>query len=89
MNEQLYINDEKFGNVTYVGTWEEWRNGMEPSFREWYEDYKNTLADKLYHQEIGEEDATPISFEKWVEETMEESLSEVDEEAAAEYERLG
>jgi len=88
MSEQLYINDEKFGSVTYVGTWEEWRNGMVGSFRTWYAEYSNDLADKLHHQEIEEEDATPMEYDTWVRETMNKCLTEVDEKEAIEYERL-
>lgn len=86
--EILYINDEKFGSVSYVGTWEEWRTGMERCFREWYEDYKNTLVNKVFHQEIDEEDATAMTFEEWVEEAMDESLSEATEEEIASHDRL-
>ena len=88
MAEQLYINDERFGNETYVGTWEEWRKGMELNYREWYDEYKADLADKLRHMEIDKEDANPMEYEAWVEMTMEECLSEVDEEESSEYERL-
>ena len=87
-NETLYMNNEKFGSTSYIGTWDQWKTGMENSFREWYADYENTLSDKLYHQEIDAEDSNPIPYEQWVEETMDECLSAATDEDVANYERL-
>ena len=86
-NETLYINDEKFGSVSYVGTWDQFRKSMEPAFQDWYKDYCNNLASDLY-QEIDEDDATPMPYEEWVEQAMEGSLSEASDEEIANHERL-
>lgn len=78
MADQLFVNDERLGSISYVGTWEEWRRGMEPCFRTWYQEW-------LDKQEDGEKACT---YEEWVESTMEESLSEATEEEIKKYERL-
>lgn len=84
----LLVNNEKFGSISYVGTWGQWRTGMENSFREWYAEYQATLSDKLAHQEIVAEDANPIPYEQWVEETMDECLAVASDEDVVNYERL-
>jgi hypothetical protein len=82
----LYINDERFGSVCYVGTWEEWKLRMDGALRGWYNVYYAYMHDQLYHQEPF--NGQPMSYEDWVEKTLDECLSVASEEDIARYDRL-
>jgi hypothetical protein len=84
--DTLYINDGRFGSVCHVGTWEEWKRGMDSTFRGWYSVYYAYMHDQLYHQEPFNEQ--PMSYEDWVEVTLDECLSVASEEDITQYDRL-
>ena len=84
--DTLYINNERFGSIRYVGTREEWKRGMDSTFRGWYSVYDAFMNDELYHQEPFNEQ--PLSYEDWLEVTLDECLRVASEEEIARYARL-
>jgi hypothetical protein len=84
--DTLYVNDERFGSIYYVGTWEEWKHTMDSTFVGWYSVYYAYMHDQLYHQEPF--NGQPLSYEDWVEVTLDECLSIASEEDISRYDRL-
>lgn len=84
--DRLFINDERFDSVYRIGTWAEWKIGMESTLRGWYSVYFAFMHDQLYHQEPFNEQ--PLTYEDWVEQTLDRYLREATPEEIARYDRL-
>ena len=84
--DTLYINDERFGKVRYVGTWEDWKRRMDSALRGWYNVYYAYMHDQLYHQEPF--NGQPMLYEEWVEVTLDDCLTLASEADIARYDRL-